>query len=228
MMQYLPPFISRRCRLRYDSARGGNGIGFTLIELLIVVGIIAILAAIGLPNFLLAQTRAKAARVRSDLRCIASSLEAYRVDATSYPPARTFCFGMNSGIEDYNICPPELTSPIPYITTRFTDVFNRPARPYKYISPGRGWANETQTILAIWIPREFPGDTGIHDDLPWFDARKSPVPWALWSVGPAGPLPFFESDAAHVPVPQRTWYDPTNGTVSPGVITRLATGHTSP
>ncbi|MCL5269747.1 MAG: prepilin-type N-terminal cleavage/methylation domain-containing protein, partial [bacterium] len=37
---------------------------FTLIELLIVVAIIAILAAIAVPNFLEAQVRAKVSRVR--------------------------------------------------------------------------------------------------------------------------------------------------------------------
>jgi prepilin-type N-terminal cleavage/methylation domain-containing protein len=59
--------------------------GFTLIELLIVVAIIAILAAIAVPNFLEAQTRAKVARVRSDLRTLATALEAYYIDAIGYP-----------------------------------------------------------------------------------------------------------------------------------------------
>jgi prepilin-type N-terminal cleavage/methylation domain-containing protein len=58
---------------------------FTLIELLIVVAIIAILAAIAVPNFLEAQTRAKVSRVKSDLRSIATAIEAYRVDHNEYP-----------------------------------------------------------------------------------------------------------------------------------------------
>jgi prepilin-type N-terminal cleavage/methylation domain-containing protein len=58
---------------------------FTLIELLIVVAIIAILAAIAVPNFLEAQTRAKVSRVNADLRTLATGIEAYRVDHNRYP-----------------------------------------------------------------------------------------------------------------------------------------------
>jgi prepilin-type N-terminal cleavage/methylation domain-containing protein len=44
---------------------------FTLIELLIVVAIIAILAAIAVPNFLEAQVRAKVAATKADIRSLA-------------------------------------------------------------------------------------------------------------------------------------------------------------
>lgn len=60
-------------------------LGFTLIELLVVVAILAILGAIALPNFMEAQTRAKVARVASDLRAAATCLESYRIDNSDYP-----------------------------------------------------------------------------------------------------------------------------------------------
>jgi prepilin-type N-terminal cleavage/methylation domain-containing protein len=50
---------------------------FTLIELLIVVAIIAILAAIAVPNFLEAQVRAKVSRAKADIRSLATALESY-------------------------------------------------------------------------------------------------------------------------------------------------------
>ena len=61
--------------------------GFTLIELLIVVAIIAILAAIAVPNFLEAQTRSKVSRVKNDTRALSTAIEAYHVDHNEYPPS---------------------------------------------------------------------------------------------------------------------------------------------
>jgi prepilin-type N-terminal cleavage/methylation domain-containing protein len=61
--------------------------GFTLIELLIVVAIIAILAAIAVPNFLEAQVRSKVSRAHSDMRSLATAIESYMVDNNGFPVA---------------------------------------------------------------------------------------------------------------------------------------------
>lgn len=61
--------------------------GFTLIELLIVIAIIGILAAIAIPNLLNAVQRGKQKRSMSDMRALATAIEAYAVDNNQYPPA---------------------------------------------------------------------------------------------------------------------------------------------
>lgn len=58
--------------------------GFTLIELLIVVAIIAILAAIAVPNFLEAQVRSKVSRAKADMRSLSTAIETYMVDNNKY------------------------------------------------------------------------------------------------------------------------------------------------
>ena len=62
--------------LKLNQRRGG----FTLVEIMIVVAIIALLAAIAVPNFLRARKRSQATRILEDLRIIDSAQDQYAIE----------------------------------------------------------------------------------------------------------------------------------------------------
>jgi prepilin-type N-terminal cleavage/methylation domain-containing protein len=106
---------------------------FTLIELLIVVAIIAILAAIAVPNFLEAQTRAKVSRVLADMRSIKVGIESYVVDNNVYMETDTGGDLLNQvGFGLYRA-----TTPIAYITSITGSPFTEANLGYP------GWPNPT-------------------------------------------------------------------------------------
>jgi prepilin-type N-terminal cleavage/methylation domain-containing protein len=61
---------------KLQSKRGG----FTLVEIMIVVAIIALLAAIAVPNFLRARKRSQATRILEDLRDLDHAIDQYAID----------------------------------------------------------------------------------------------------------------------------------------------------
>ena len=70
-----------------------NRKGFTLVEIMIVVAIIALLAAIAVPNFLRARKRSQASRILEDLRMLDGATDQYAIDS-----GRTS--GMNPSFSD--------------------------------------------------------------------------------------------------------------------------------
>lgn len=174
--------------------------GFTLIELLIVVAIIGILAAIALPNFLNAQTKAKVSRVYSDLRNMKTAIESYRVDNNAYPDS---CSLENEGGVQFRAG--EIFKPVAYASAPPIDPFNTlegsrtstfAPKEYFYIDEGKpcGWP---KTILN-WTVTNSSG------------APKS----SKYLMASQGPDNLSEiQDAKISPV-----YDISNGLVSQGDI----------
>lgn len=181
--------------------------GFTLIELLIVVAIIAILAAIAVPNFLEAQTRSKVSKLLHEMRTIANAMDTYYLDNNDYLnwnyPDEKLPFEQGYGGYFFSEQPPNferqgvgflLTTPIAYMTDIPYDTF---------------WNNATYecycikraTVLFIHVPG------GFGYSVPMIP--KNRYEWVLMSPGPNHFM--YCHDPAAI-------YDPTNGTVSEGDI----------
>lgn len=182
--------------------------GFTLIELLIVVAIIAILAAIAVPNFLEAQTRAKVAEVRSEMATIATALEAYAVDYNRYPPADN---SFSGPAERLNV----VTTPIAYLTSVPTDSFVRKTGTYL----GRDSAEDPSGARYLYTTANLTFAVGNSD--PHAPSRFG---WGLSSGGPDLDLEFPYYPFAINFIASESYlnyiYDPTNGAVSRGEIFR--------
>jgi general secretion pathway protein G len=67
---------------RWTRRRGDAGV--TLIEMMVVLVIIAIIAALIVPNVIGRPDEARVTVAKSDIRTIAASLELYRLDARVY------------------------------------------------------------------------------------------------------------------------------------------------
>jgi general secretion pathway protein G len=192
---------------------------FTLIELLIVVAIIAILAAIAVPNFLEAQVRSKVSRIKADMRSMATALESYAVDANAYPysggitptgdihiPTQSMAGYPNKFI------PPALTTPIAYMTSLLTDIFApdimpKPENLYFFYT---NLAGAKKRFPSQWMP-------------PHEYRLQTLGQWIFWSCGPDRDRIDLSPTQVGVTGPlYKGYYDPTNGTISNGDILRSA------
>lgn len=216
---------------------------FTLIELLIVVAIIAILAAIAVPNFLEAQVRSKISRTHADLRTIATGIEAYRVDHNNYPidgyktdgqpfwyppdgPRLNYAGGLTSPVAYLS----SLSYPDPFRTVedatraRNIDAQSEPGidlpmeayRRYRYRN-----FKYTYGTTATGAPSSAAGQANVGFYEVLYGA------WHLMGNGPDKVLTFNTAARNHTVtingVTRRDCnliYDPTNGTISIGDVVR--------
>jgi prepilin-type N-terminal cleavage/methylation domain-containing protein len=212
-----------------------NKKGFTLIELLIVVAIIAILAAIAIPNFLEAQVRSKVSRAKADMRSMAGALESYFVDSNAFPQCHTFGVVTRVPGETIEILE-RLSTPLAYITNIVikdpfivkgrlsaadADAF-RTATP---ISTATDWVE----ILNSYTYQSF-SDIGRAQTTTdsYTPTRLKGIAFTLQSAGPDGLYYNLGGVLATNRVLKSStdiyildlMYDPTNGTVSRGSIFR--------
>jgi type II secretion system protein G len=197
---------------------------FTLIELLIVVAIIAILAAIAVPNFLEAQVRSKVSRVKSDLRTMRTAVESYAVDNSRYPRTSWGCAPyldeINGQLVWGTLLPSQITTPISYLSSLPTDPFAKNSTDrvdailYTYQDP----VSQLKYYLEnpTGCPALEPGYVYLPSGYSEVDAMELYMgKYFLWSIGPAGP---DQEDAGGNQVSFFQQYDPTNGTVSVGHV----------
>lgn len=63
-----------------ENLKKSRNSGFTLVELMVVVAVIAILAAIAMPQFLSAADRARTAKETADIQIIKNATQLYMID----------------------------------------------------------------------------------------------------------------------------------------------------
>lgn len=182
---------------------------FTLIELLIVVAIIAILAAIAVPNFLEAQSRSKISRVIAEMSHVQVALEAYHVDHNRYPFYRNPNDHVPPAGRPHLFVPLRLTSPVAYMTAIPVDIFHDEAsKPGDTIMPATYYY--MYNYAGPYMGRNFSGPSGSSHYERATGMTSEGIQWTFWSHGPDG------ADDHGVIL-----YDPTNGTVSQGDIVRF-------
>lgn len=200
-------------RIFHQPSRPRATPAFTLIELLIVVAIIAILAAIAVPNFLEAQVRAKVSRAKADMRTLEVGLQAYHVDHNTFPDL----------FSQLRV----LTTPVSYLSSLFPDVFRLQQTtpvppPFAMFVSLYGYGAMPLDQPSYFALQSVGPDTDFDT---YLDGGMGFVPdGAALRFYPGWSAELFSEVGVMVNSARFKYvsYDPTNGTISSGDIFRLS------
>jgi general secretion pathway protein G len=141
----LTPHLRKRRALKprlHDAARDA---GFTLLELLVVMGIMAMLAAVSYPIITGRMATARINIAKTQISQIVTALELYALDVGSFPPQQV---GL-AGLLQQPTNTPAWRGP--YL--KKADGLNDPwGRPYNYKFPGTKGAPEVFTLATDTVP----------------------------------------------------------------------------
>ena len=206
---------------------------FTMIELVIALGIVAILAAIAVPNFTESQTRADLGRTKSEMRRVGVACETYRFENRKMFPVEHDCYRNRDYASYGNMC-------LGWWLYIYWD-----ANP---------WGESNPSYLGGWLTSPVAYLSGIPVD-PFFSQmlRKNslygqkakevsffywgpqnaaifgwPIDRQTGSASPDGPYPNaafgLYSCGPDLTIDYSPVYDPTNGVVSEGDIVYFGKG----
>ncbi len=109
--------------------------GFTLIEIMVVIGIIAALAALVVPNVIQNKDEALVVTAKANIDAIETALDLYRLKHNNYPSTDE---GLEALVEGR------------FLKKMPTDPWNK--KPYLYVSPGDSTDYEVYTLGADGAP----------------------------------------------------------------------------
>jgi general secretion pathway protein G len=148
--------VTRQRKSARPAGRRDGESGVTLIEMMVVLVIIAIVAALIVPNVIGRPDEARVTVAKTDVRTIASSLEMYRLDNRTYPVT-------SQGLEALVTRP--TSPPLPpnwpasgYLSQVPVDPWGHP---YIYRSPGQTGPYDLMSLGADGQP----GGEGVDADI---------------------------------------------------------------
>jgi len=143
--------------------RGRRSAGFTLIEVMVVVAILAILAAVVVPRVMDEPAKARAAKVKQDIRAIESALDLYKLDNYRYPTT-------DQGLEALVSKPSSGPEAKNYKEGGYLrDLPKDPwGNPYQYLNPGEHGEVDVYSLGADGVP----GGEGANADVGNWEVDK--------------------------------------------------------